>query len=216
MKLISNFCAVMTVILVVASWDYVKPVLSKNGTSVIYAMSGDGKNGGKPFTVKLPDNLTDKQFNLLNFAYDVAKEDNYKNPQYLQGIIMQESRAGSVRDYRVAGLTNKPGDRYFGVGQVKLAAAKSVMLHYPQMWDYLDTRTDEELQARLILDDEFNIRVASKYALIVGINNDSAKGITSYNLGEGGAKSVNHNEHEYTVKVKQYAQRFASGLKNIL
>src|ERR1700691_3916810 len=113
MRLISNFCAVMTVALTALTWKYfAQPLLNRTGRSVIYAMSGDGKNGSKPFTVKIPDNLTPKQFELLNFAYDVAKEDNYKNPQYLQGIIMQESRAGSVQDYRVAGLTNKVGDHY--------------------------------------------------------------------------------------------------------
>lgn len=207
MKLISNFFIALSAVLIIASWNHIKPNFMQNGSAVIYAMSGDGRNGGKPFTHKLPSNLTDKQFTLLNFAYDIAKEDNYKNPQYLQGIIMQESRAGQIRDYRVAGLTNKPGDRYFGIGQIKLTAAKAVMNQYPEMWDYLDTKTDEELQARLILDDEFNIRVASKYALIVGINKDPAYGITAYNRGPGGVKEVNIDQHDYTIKVKQFSEK---------
>lgn len=212
MKLISNFCAGMTLLLVLGSWTYIQPILMNNGTAVIYAMTKDGKNGSKPYTMLLPESLTTKQFNLLNFAYSVAKDDNHKNPQYLQGIIMQESGAGEVKDYRVAGLSNKPGDRYFGIGQVKLAAAKAVMTRYPEMWKFLDTKTDEELQARLILDDEFNIRVASKYAIIVGVNENATRGIGAYNRGPAGINDVDADELQYTKKVKSLGQR----VKNIL
>ena len=188
------------------SWKLLEPVLAKNGTTVLSEISSNNQNGGK-VSVKLPDNLTNKQFEMLNFAYEVAKSDGFKEPKYLQGIIMQESKAGSMNSFRVAGLTNAVGDRYFGIGQIKLVAAKAVMSRFPDMWKYLDTKTDEELQARLIVDDYFNVRVVSKYALIMGINDNPTKAITAYNLGPGGAQSVNSSEHSYTIKVKSHAEK---------
>lgn len=50
-----------------------------------------------------------------------------------------------------------------------------------------------------------------KYAIIMGINNNPAKAITSYNLGPGGAQEVDPSAHGYTVKVKQHADK----LKNV-
>jgi len=211
MRLIS--CSIFALAITIASisWKYVEPVITQNGTSVIYAMTNDGKNGGKPATVKIPDNLTEKQHELLNFAYIVAKEDGYKHPQYLQGVIMQESLAGGLKEFRVAGLTNKPGDRYFGISQIKLAAAKDVMKQYPVLWVKFNTKTDEELQARLILDDQLNIRIASKYLLMAGVNDNPTKAITAYNQGATGALLVDPTTHDYTVKVKGHLQR----MKNV-
>lgn len=188
------------------SIKFLTPVIAKNGTAVIAEMSGVVRGGGA-MAIKLPDSMTKRQHEILNFAYEVAKADGFNDPKYLQGIIMQESKAGSMNDFRVSGLQNKPGDRYFGIGQIKLVAAKDVMKRYPELWKYLDTRTDEELQARLIVDDQFNVRVASKYALIMGINKDAKKAITAYNLGQGGAQFVDANQHHYTVKVQQHIQK---------
>lgn len=211
MKLISAMCAALSIAVGIAAWQYSAPLITQNGTAVIYAMSNDGKNGDKPVTVKLPTELSSKQHELLNFAFDVAKSDGIKHPQYLQGILMQESKGCDMKNFRVAGLTNRVGDRYFGCGQVKLAAAKAVMSQYPDMWKYLETHTDEELQARLILDDKFNIRVSSKYALMMGINDNPTRAITAYNVGPGGVKEVEPGSHPYTKKVQQYS----TTLKNV-
>jgi hypothetical protein len=205
MRAISSLCIVLSVASGIGAWEIAKPLLVQNGSSVIAVMSDDGKSGGKPATIKLPDNLTQKQYGLLNFAYQVAKEDGVKNPQYLQGVLFQESKLGQYNGYQVAGLTNKPGDRYFGIGQIKLAAAKAVVLQYPDLWKYLNTHTDEELEAKLILDDQFNIRVASKYLLMMGINKDPTFAITAYNQGLGGAQQVDPSTHPYTVDVKKHA-----------
>jgi hypothetical protein len=210
MKLFIAIFLGATAVLTLTAYRYIEPVTAQNGTSVIYQTSNDGKQGGKPFTVKLPDNLNAQQYALINYAYQVAKNDGHKNPQLLEGLIMQESHAGASLGYRVAGTQNKVGDRYFGIAQIKLAAAKEVMRKYPEMWNGLDTKTDEELQAHLILDDHFNIRVASKYVLLMGVNKNPDFGITAYNRGLGGAKSVNPSTHPYTVSVKTYANQFKS------
>ena len=214
MRLLNALYVVLSITVAVTTWKYLQPLIAMNGTSVITVMTNNGKNGSHPVSVKLPDTLTNKQHELLSFAYDVAKKDGMIHPQYLQGIIMQESKAGNLKDYRVAGLSNAVGNRYFGIGQIKVAAAKDVMKSYPEMWKYLDTKTDEELQARLILDDHFNIRMASKYALILGINKNPAFAITAYNKGEGGALLVNSDSHEYTVKVKNHSSQFKNVQKS--
>ena len=209
MKLITTFYLTLALLVGAASWKLLEPILAQNGTAVISSMSSDNQHGSKPISIKLPDNLTKKQFEMLNFAYDVAKSDGFKEPKYLQGIIMQESKAGGMDSFRVAGLTNAVGNRYFGLGQIKLQAAKAVMMRFPDMWKHLDTKTDEELQARLIVDDKFNVRVASKYALIMGINENPAKAITAYNVGPGGVQSVDASTHAYTQKVKAYSTQLA-------
>lgn len=208
MKLITSIIAVFAVAIAATSWKYAEPFIGV-GTTVLTAVL-PGKTGR--LSVELPDKMSPKQFKLLNFAFEVAKEDGYKNPRYLQGILMQESLACDHKDYRVAGLSNKEGDRYFGCGQIKLAAAKDVMKKWPEMWDHLDSRTEEELQARLILDDQFNIRVASKYALLMGINHDPARAITRYNLGEGGAQGIDPKEHRYTTGVKKHVEKIKSNV----
>ena len=212
MRFISAMCAVLSITVGLAAWKISEPLISQNGTSVIYAKTDDGKNGNKPLTVKITEKLSSKQHELLNFAFDVAKGDGIKHPQYLQGILMTESNGCDMKNFRVAGLTNKVGDRYFGCGQIKLNAAKAVMSKYPEMWKYLESQTDEELQARLILDDKFNIRVSSKYVLMMGINNDATRAITAYNTGALGATRVDPETHGYTVKVK----KIAGSVKNVL
>jgi hypothetical protein len=123
MKHLNILSITFTIVLSISAIFLAAPIIHSKGTSVIYSMTNDGKQGNKPGTVVVPDDLSSKQQHLLNFAYDVAKQDGFLHPAFLQGILMQETRACSVKNYRVAGLTNKQGDRYFGCGQIKLAAA---------------------------------------------------------------------------------------------
>ncbi len=206
MKALSRALAMLTLTLVVISYSIVAPNINRTSSAVILAV----KNGAE-VAMALPSTITADQQALLNFAYEIARADGYKKPQWLQGIIMQETKAGGMKEYRVAGLQNKLNDRYFGVSQIKLAAAKDVMNKHPEMWKYLDTKTDEELQARLVLDDKFNIRVASKYGLMMGINQNASKGITAYNQGLGGAQNIDENSWKYTTSVFNHVER----LKNV-
>ena len=217
MKSINILCIFLSIVIGLATLQYSAPLISK-GTAVIYSMTNDGKNGNQPLTVAVPDNLTTNQSQLLSFAYDVAKADGFQHPAFLQGILMQESRGCSVKNFRVAGLSNKPNDRYFGCGQIKLATAKTVLAKYPELWKYLESRTDEELQARLILDDQFNIRISSKYVLMMGINQNPGLAITAYNTGPAGTKGINPATFYYTTSVKQYSEKMSARhqRKNIL
>lgn len=150
---------------------------------------------------------TPPQQSLLDFAFDVAKADGFKKPQWLPGIIWQESKAGTGLNWRVTGDREKHPN--LGVAQVTFQTAKAAVLKYPTLWTYLNTKTDEELKARLIVDDKFNVRVASKIVLMAGINKDEYKAITVYNRGIGGAQAIeNPAEFGYTRAVASHAERF--------
>ena len=97
-----------------------------------------------------------------------------------------------------------------------MSAAKDVMNKYPEMWKFLESKTDEELQARLILDDRFNIRVASKYVIMMGINENPERAITAYNVGSQGSKNVNPKTHDYTRKVKEMTIKNVQGSEDDL
>lgn len=210
MKLLSAFLIALIAAMAVGSYKLLEPQLAAQGTSVIAMKTVDGKQGGKPYTVLLPNDLTKRQHELLSFAYDVAVRDGHKHPEYVQGIIMQESKAGKMSEWRVANIT-QPTNMYFGLGQIKLVAAKDVMAKFPELWKFLNTKTDQELQARLIVDDEFNIRVTSKYALMMGVNENPNFAITAYNQGKGGALNIeNPGAFDYTRKVKEQAAKMKS------
>lgn len=207
MKKINLICITLSIALGLTALMLSTPLFSK-GTAVIYSVPTHGIKGNNPYAA-VPKNFTPRQQHLLTFAYEIAKADGFKQPAYLQGILMQESRGCKLStNFRVAGLTNKPNDRYFGCGQIKLAAAKAVLKQYPEMWKYIQSGTDEEIQARLILDDEFNIRISSKYLLMMGINKNPNRAITAYNVGPGGVNSVDDTENfAYTKGVKSFSEK---------
>lgn len=143
---------------------------------------------------------------LTTYALQVAAADGHKHPRLLVGVIKVESSAGTGSNYRVVKQgVGKLASTFYGAGQLTIGAAKEVMRRFPDLWGDFNTRTDEELKARLILDDRFNVRVASKYLLIMGVNRNADKGIAAYNLGLGGVELVDYRTHEYTLKVKQAA-----------
>lgn len=139
---------------------------------------------------------------LTAYAYQVAAADGHKHPKLLVGVIKVESGAGSHSSYRVV---KNGSSTFYGVGQLTFQAAKEVMRRFPTLWKALDTRTDEELKARLILDDKFNVQVTSKYLLLMGVNKNPEKGVAAYNVGIGGVEQINYLTHEYTLKVKRAA-----------
>jgi hypothetical protein len=202
MKLLSAAALSATIAVLAIALTLLQPLAAAQGTSVIHTPASATT---KATTVLMPKTMARPQLELLDYAYQVALKDGHKYPQYVQGVMMQESRAGAMSGFRVAGLTNKVGDRYAGICQIKLVAAKAVLAAYPKMWGKLDTKTDEELFARLILDDKFNIDVCSKYLLLMGVNSDPARGIAAFNQGPGGVQAIeNPADFHYTKGVINY------------
>lgn len=152
----------------------------------------------------VPANLNTKQRQLLTLAYDVAKENKLKHPEIVQAILLQETQAGGMHSYRVA---NPGPDAYFGPMQVKLTAARDVLAANPTMYAAygFHTKTDDEVKANLILNDRFNLDVATKYLVILmqryGLNGRDL--MNAYNRGPGGVKLVNADEFHYALGAEQ-------------
>ena len=164
-------------------------------------------------SMDIPKNLSQHQAELLSQAYEIAQKDGHKQPQILQGIILQESQAGDMKSYKVAGQEYglKTNLRYYGVAQIKLAAALDVLKTYPKMREEFNirTNTDEEVIAKLIENDKFNMSVASKYLLLLrNAGYDTIKQLAvAYNQGAGGAKSIDPNKNHYSNGVMAYIQQ---------
>lgn len=190
-------------------------VLPTKSTSVISITDSPHIVGGG-LTFKLPEDLTSRQIKILGLAYDIAKKDGHKHPQLLQGIVLKESNAGEMKSYKVAGqeFGLKTNERYYGVAQIKLAAAKDVLQRNPQMINEFKfhTKTDEEIIAKLIENDVFNISVASKYLLILkALGNTTINQIAlAYNQGPEGAKNFNPETHPYPRGVLSYISKLTT------
>jgi hypothetical protein len=157
--------------------------------------------------VEYPKHPTHRQAQLLTMAYDIAQRDGLKWPQVLQGIILQESNAGTAPGYKVAGWRYglKPIHRYYGVAQVKLVAAKAVLRRWPAMWTkfHFNTHTDDEVVAKLIEDDDFNLSIAARYCVILQDMGYTSMGAiaAAYNKGPGGAEDDDPSQDAYALAV---------------
>ena len=183
-------------------------VVSHHSSAQIYVKGEAGDN----LSIDLPKNLSHHQAELLSMAYDIAKKDGHEQPQLLQGIILQESKAGDMSSYKVAGqeMGLKTNMRYYGVAQIKLAAARDVLAKWPDLISQFEfhTNTDEEIIAKLIENDRFNLAIASKYLLIMkSYGYSTIKQLaTAYNQGPGGAKLVDANNNKYSSGVQAHIQ----------
>ena len=210
MRLALSILAVISVMSVGVLGNFYQITQPKVGTSVI-SPKHDKQIGGSDLTFAIPENLSEKQHRLLNFAYSIAKKTGLKSPEILQGIIFQESRAGALDSYKVAGqeFGLKTNERYYGISQMKLSAAKHILGRYPYLRDKYDfhTNTDEEVIANLIMNDEFNIEAASLYLKIISDDYGSDKNymIAAFNKGPSGAKHVGDpGALDYVIKVKNH------------
>lgn len=176
---------------------------TSNGTAVIAAKTHIKWSDARAMV--LPANLTEKQGELLTYAYKVAKADGHKHPEYYQGLIYQESKAGGMKGYEVAGHEYglKPMERYYGVPQLKLAAVKDVLKLWPILGAF---RTEEEIVAKLITDDKWAIRVGSKYLLLMGKNTSVEQSLVAYNRGKAGSVGVDPSTNHYATSIRYHVK----------
>jgi hypothetical protein len=209
MKASNVLLGVISIALVFAALFGVYLMTDTTPSSAIFIPGIKGKAGG--YSVEVPQNLTEKQMRLLTMAYDIAKRDGHKYPQILQGILLQETKAGEMKSYTVAGHEFGLGvnQRYYGPCQIKLAAAKDVLQEYSSMFKEFSfhTNTDEEIIANLMLNEKFAISVASKYLLILQkrYNIPEHQLAAAYNQGAGGF--TNSNGQRYAAAVRQFAEK---------
>jgi hypothetical protein len=141
--------------------------------------------------------LTEEQVGLLKLAYDIGYQDGgEQHASLLQSTLLQETIAGQLG--RVGHRAAPVGKRSYGVMQVKVSAATDVLDEHPQLGV---SHTDEELIVRLMTDDEFNIRVASKFLLFLRDKTSSdAEALVAYNMGLRASKRFEAHEDFYYVK----------------
>ena len=170
--------------------------------SVIAEKATTNATGGNQIATVLPANLSSKQHRLLTMAYEIGKQNGLKNPEIMQAILLQETHAGGMGSYKVA---NPGPEAYFGPMQIKLKATRDVLAKWPSLYETFGfhTRTDDEVKANLILNERFNLEVATRYVLILkqtyGLSGREL--INAYNRGPGGVKSVGDDYH-YAVNAE--------------
>ena len=219
MRITLSILAVVSVMSVGVLGNFYQITQPKIGTSVI-SPKMDKQLGGNDLTFAVPSNLTEKQHQLLNFAYATGKKVGLKSPEIIQGIIFQESKAGGMDSYKVAGqeFGLKTNERYYGVGQIKLSASKHVLKKFPYLWDKYDfhTQTDEEVIANLIMNDKFNVEVSTLYLKILSedFGYEGDRLTAAYNKGPGGVKSVgNPGALDYVVQVHNHLKNKIKNIK---
>ena len=149
--------------------------------------------------------LTGEQLDLLSLAYKIGYEDGGEShAKFLQAVLMQETIAGQLG--RLGHLSAPLGKRSYGVMQVKVPAARDVLRHKPQLDHF---RTDEQLIARLIADDEFNLRIASAYLKYLRkLSASDHQALVAYNVGPNAAKNVvDPAQFKYVQRIELYMSK---------
>lgn len=143
----------------------------------------------------------------MKLAYAIGSEIGH--PETMQALMLQESGGRSA----VIGNKNASvSKRSYGIMQVQIVAARSVMQRYPDIKEryFPDRRsssiTNQELVDLLLSNDEANIRIAAYhfrlYLSIAKGNWDRA--VAGYNMGIGNAIHLhNPSDVDYVVSVKQ-------------
>jgi hypothetical protein len=146
--------------------------------------------------------LTPEQIDLLGMAYSIGYQDGgASQARLVQGVLLQETIAGLLG--RIGHLSAPIGKRSYGVMQVKVVAARDVLRRHPELGTF---HTDDQLIARLMTDDEFNIRIASAYLKFLRrYKHNDQQALVAYNIGMGAARRVlDAADFKYVKKVERY------------
>lgn len=146
--------------------------------------------------------LTTEQVHLLKLAFDIGyRHGGAQHAKLMQSTLMQETIAGLLG--RIGHMSAPVGKRSYGVMQVKVSAARDVIRRHPEIGRF---RSDEELIARLITDDQFNIRIASLHMThLRKYTETDAQALMAYNLGLRASKRYkDHGSFSYVKGVRRF------------
>jgi len=153
--------------------------------------------------------FTKSQTRLLATAYEIGRSYDRETREVVQGLLLQESAAGTVE--KIGGLHLPVALRYYGVMQLKVAAVQDVLrgridltkTFFGKEYDEIEP---EEIIAKLLTDDRFSLRVAyAYYAKYRKQCKDVYVAITLYNQGPLGVRRVeNPEEFNYTANVVRH------------
>ncbi len=166
-----------------------------------YAESRQQADDGKLFwNSRTKGWLTGEQHLLLTQTYNIGLE--YGDQQFaatLQAVLLQETIAGQLG--RIGHMTAPVGKRSYGVMQVKVSAARDVLRKHKEFGKF---RSDEELIIALMTDDEFNIRIASRFLNHLISKTDSIEAaLVAYNIGLRASRKISRpDEFKYVLRTQ--------------
>lgn len=135
-------------------------------------------------TFSIPgQNLSNGQQNILNMAYEIAISEGI-DPKLFASIIWTESKAGQ----------HTTGTNSYGVGQVKIIAAKQVLMNDTTLAKKL---AGENIKSVLSNNPHTNLTISAKYFKYVAKSKSNTAALTAYNQGPY-AKRTNS---AYSIKV---------------
>lgn len=146
--------------------------------------------------------LTSEQMSLLKLSYEVGfQHGGSKQARLMQSTLMQETIAGLMG--RIGHMSAPVGKRSYGVMQVKVSAARDVLGRHDELGSF---RSDEELIAKLLTDDHFNIRLASLHMMHLRKYTDNdAQALMAYNIGlRGSRRHSDHGKFRYVKGVRRH------------
>ena len=178
-----------------------KPVVLEDEAAVSTKenLEPETKKEQKPFWNTLSRSyLTAEQMDLLMKAYKVGfKHNGHKHAEVVQSVLLQETIAGKLG--RIGHMSAPVGLRSYGIMQVKVTAAKDMLRKHKSLGHF---GSDEEIIAKLISDDEFNLRIASLFLQHLDqYTKTTEQMLVDYNIGLTGSRRVARaNNFKYVVK----------------
>jgi hypothetical protein len=147
-----------------------------------------------------------KPYQMKNFLLASKVGKDHSKERLMMALLWRETRAGKFGP--VGDLKNAFGKRSYGLWQMKVATAKDVLKRYPEIWgDQKKWRSEEEIIARLITDNDFAARMA-----LGNIRRLEAKGVPykriplAWNEGYSGSQGLDYDDHAFTMDVLETVQ----------
>lgn len=151
--------------------------------------------------------FTKKQTKLLHHAFNHDNKNEY--PETIQGILLQESKAGKLRTTG-SGYFDDWRNDYYGVMQIKFTTAKWIIR---KTFDY-DMYGDVQLLLLLINNNKFNIQIGTIYFkyLMKSFDGNWKKAVLAYNVGPGKVREcgLNYDPNKYVNGVNNHIKTLRS------
>lgn len=153
--------------------------------------------------------VMDKREQNLMLVHEIAAEVGHQ--EILQAMLLQETNGG-LHPTCMSNPHSPPSQRSYGLMQVQIVAARSILQRYPTLMDdYYPGRelkrvSDREIVNMLMTNPVANIRIAAYHfnLYLNMVKGDVSRAIAAYNVGIGGVTKLKSPAHyKYVVQVKQ-------------
>lgn len=155
--------------------------------------------------------VIEQKRNNLMLVHEIGSEIGH--PETLQAILLQETNGGTST--LVGNPTAPVRQRSYGLMQVQIGAARSILSRYPELLEkYFNGKrvthiTDTEMVQFLTTNHEGNVRIAAYHFRLYFnmVGGDWSKAVAAYNVGIGGVKRITKpDSFKYVREIKQKLQ----------